>query len=142
MKQKRSIIRRFNDLFAIIVYLVIWTILAVIGQFCELWDVEYWVGIYVFLLPILISGCSLLSMLGADGKLIVMKFIILPIFCGASYIGLQYATYGIRALTPGNYFYANWIYPWLGFCVAIWSFAFVFVGWIINKLMNKFEDND
>ena len=140
--KKTSIKKLFNNsLIILLFYSIVWIVLAVIGQFCELWDVEYWVGIYVFLLPILISGCSLLSMLGTGKKLRIIKFILLPIFYGASYIGLQYATYGIRSLTPKYDFYANWIEPWTGICATLWSLAFVFVGWIIQKCTEHYEKN-
>ncbi len=142
LKQKWSIKKRLYDLFVIIAYLIVWTVIAVIGQFCELWDVEYWVGIYVFLMPILIAVFSVLIMIGVRKKHCALYIVIMPLFFGVSYIGLQYATYGVRSLSVGNEFYANWIYPWTAVPAAFWSLIFIFIGVGITQSMKKFEDED
>ena len=131
-----------NSLIILLFYFVVWIVIAVIGQFCELWDVEYWVGIYVFLLPLLISVFSVLIMIGVRKKRCALYLIILPIFFGGSYIGLQYATYGIRSLMPDCDYYANWIYPLTAIPATFWSLIFIFIGVGITQSMKKFEDND
>ncbi len=128
--------------FSIVVYCVIWIVLAVVGQFCELWSIGYQIGIYILLLPILICIFSVLLMIGVRGVRRLIYLIVFPIFFGASHLGLQYATYGVRAMNVGQEFYANRIEPWIAFAAAILSLGFMFIGVIITACMNKFKDED